>query len=112
MVAIKTDRTVDTAMMEIHATVNRVWYEEEALEDNPLWYCSECGLLWDRKWMAEQCGDGTYVECVPFQNVKRNHRSSFPQHYGGRSEHMLGSPERYIPAATYIRRSYGRVKVK
>lgn len=112
MVAIKTERRVDTGMMEVHASLTNVWYEEKVLEDSPLWHCSECGLLWDRKSYAEDCGEGTYLECSPLKRVKRNHRSSFPMHYGGRYEHMLGSPERYIPAATYIRQAHGRVKVK
>ena len=107
MVAVKTDRRIATAMMEVHANVYDVWYEERALEDSPLWYCSECGLLWDRQWQADQCGEGTYQECAPLKNVKRNHRSSFPQHYGGGVENDV-----YKPAATYIRQSYGRVKIK
>jgi len=111
MTAIKTDRRVDTSMMEVHANLYDMWYVQKKLEDSPLWYCSECGLLWDRQWQAEQCGEGTYVECVPMKDVKRNHCTSFPQHYGGKVEHQLGSPEMYKPSATYIRQSYGRVKI-
>ena len=106
MTAIKTDRKIATAMMEVHASTTDVWYAEKKLEDSPLWYCSECGLLWDRQWQAEQCGDGTYQECYPVKQIKRNHRTSFPQYYGGYVENDV-----YKPSATYIRKSYGRVKL-
>ena len=105
MVAIKTERKIDTGMMEVHASLNNMWYEEKALNGSPLWYCSDCGLLWDRKWQADQCGEGTYQECSPVTEVKRNHRTSFPQYYGGYVENNT-----YKPAATYVRQSYGRMK--
>ena len=111
MTAIKTDRKIATAMMEVHASTTDVWYVEKELQDSPLWYCSESGLLWDRQWQAEQCGDGTYIQANPLKKVVRNHCTEFPQHYGGHSEQMLGSAEKMIPAATYIRKSYGRVKL-
>tara|TARA_R110002020_G_scaffold374929_1_gene586173 strand:+ start:329 stop:673 length:345 start_codon:yes stop_codon:yes gene_type:complete len=111
MTAIKTDRRVVTAMMEIHANTSDVWYSEKQLKDSPLWYCSDCGLLWDREWQAEQCGTGTYMNTA-LKKITRNHCTEFPQHYGGHTEQMLGSPERWIPSATYIRKSYGRIKIK
>ena len=106
MAAVKTDHKIATATMELHATLNDMFYVERALNDSPLWYCSECGLLWDRQWQADQCGEGTYRECSPNRDIKRNHRSSFPQHYGGGVENDV-----YKPAATYVRHSYGRIKI-
>jgi hypothetical protein len=36
-----------------------------------LWGCVGCGLVWDRRWHAEQCED-------------RNHVTRWEQKYGGR----------------------------
>jgi hypothetical protein len=91
MSAIKTTIKVESIMMDPRVSDSSVWWVEKDI--NPtLYYCSECQLLWSRKWHAEKCG-------------QRNHITSFPQHYGGVNENGV-----YKPRATYMRHSYGRFK--
>lgn len=59
---------IETTMMEpILSGDTGIHYVEKTITGYA-WCCNACGLVWDRKWMAEQCGE-------------RKHRPTFDQVY-------------------------------
>ena len=68
---------VETEMMEMRfsGVELNVSYEQVGIQSNS-YGCTGCGLVWDRKWYAEQCED-------------RNHVSKWEQRYGGIVENNI-----------------------
>tara|TARA_Y100000310_G_scaffold249788_1_gene255910 strand:- start:1552 stop:1848 length:297 start_codon:yes stop_codon:yes gene_type:complete len=68
---------VETEMMEMRLSGEalNVSYEQVGIQANS-YGCTGCGLVWDRKWYAEQCED-------------RNHVSKWEQRYGGIVENNI-----------------------
>lgn len=61
------------------------------------WQCADCGLIWEKRWHAETCGDNG-----------RNHRASFEQGPYGITGTLNGVPQGNIKY--YTRRAVGREK--
>ena len=94
MSAIRRLERIQAGSMELHIDLagDAAYYVEGTI--NPHTYaCLGCGLVWDRKWHAEQCED-------------RQHVTEWAQHYGGRTENNV-----YKPAQSWPRVARGRVKV-
>ena len=66
-----------------------VSYREERYEGY-LWACYYCGLVWERKGYADECGE-------------REHALSFPQRYGGFVENGI-----WKGGSVYVRQSLGK----
>ena len=75
---------VSTSMMEPNMMSEVDIWREVGIEANT-YGCTGCGLVWDRKWYAEQCED-------------RNHAHTWEQRYGGRIEN-----ERHVGYKAYSR---------
>jgi len=95
MAATRLDKRIDTAAMVPHFTGAElsVSYHEERYEGY-LWACDSCGLVWERKWHADECGE-------------RGHVLSFSQRYGGFVENGV-----WQGGSEYVRRSHGRIGEK
>lgn len=89
MSAIRKVGKTSTRMMEMRGW-EEVYYSEVGIQANT-YACTDCGLVWDRKWYAETCED-------------RNHISTWEQKYGGRIENG-----RYIGYTAYVREAIYRI---
>lgn len=58
MSAVRMERA-STIVMEPHADGS---YHEHTIQGAYLWKCSECGLVWEKKWHAESCTQRSHVE--------------------------------------------------
>lgn len=65
-------------------------YVQRTAEYASAWKCSDCGLVWQKKWYADTCGD-------------RGHKSAFQQHYGG---YVLNG--KYVGGTSYTRQALRR----
>ena len=77
---------VDTSMMQPHVSGNSVYYEEMDI-NNPSYACmgASCGLIWDRRHLAEGC-------------EAKGHVTTWLQGYGGtRDKNGVHKPATFYP---------------